>query len=99
MKETRLKKNQVIARLEDNDIKAMLEESKASLNLYQADLKDAENNFNRVTKLLQTGSVSQQEYDQAQSKYNRVLASIEIARARVNAAEVALRKYAYQSSL
>jgi len=82
--------NQIIARLEDNDIKAQLDQAKANLKLSQADLNDAEKNYNRQKDLLRTGSVSQMEFDAAESRYNRVLASIDVAKALVTQSEVAL---------
>ncbi len=86
----KVKKNQVVGRLEDNDIRALLDEAKANLNLNLADLKDAKNEYERQQALFKTGSSSQQTLDAAESRYNRVLALIEIAKARVNAAEVNL---------
>lgn len=83
-------KDQIIARLEDSDIKAQLEQAKANLKLSEADLKDAENNFNRQKELLKTGSTTKMEVDAAESRYNRVLASIDVAKAQVLQAEVAL---------
>ena len=82
--------NQVIARLEDSDIKAQLEQTKANLKLNEADLKDAEKNYDRQKNLLKTGSATQMEFDAAESRYNRVLASIEVAKAIVLQSEVAL---------
>ena len=83
-------KDQILARLEDSDIKAQLEQAKANLKLSEADLKDAENNFNRQKELLKSGSTTKMEVDAAESRYNRVLASIDVARAQVLQAEVAL---------
>lgn len=85
-----VKKNQVIARLEDNDIRAQLEQAKANLKLQQADLVNALNTFNRTKDLFAKGLSSQQELDQTEANYNRILASIEVAKAGVQAAEVAL---------
>lgn len=85
-----VKKDQVIARLEDNDIKAQLEQARANLKLQQADLINALNTFNRTKDLFAKGLVSQQELDGAEANYNRILASIEVAKAGVQAAEVAL---------
>jgi len=82
--------NQVIARLEDSDIKAQLDQAKANLKLNLADLNDAEKNYNRQKNLLKSGSASQSELDAAESRYNRVLASIEVAKALVTQSEVAL---------
>jgi RND family efflux transporter MFP subunit len=85
-----VKKNQVIGRLEDNDIRAQLEQAKANLKLQQADLNDSKNTFDRAKELFEKGLSSQQEYDQAEANYNRILASIEVAKAGVQVAEVAL---------
>ncbi|MEW6702418.1 MAG: efflux RND transporter periplasmic adaptor subunit [Bacteroidota bacterium] len=86
----RVQKNQVIARIDDSDIRAQLEQTKANLRLTQAELIDAENNYKRQRELLKTGSTSQADLDAAQSRYNRVLASIEVAKAQVQGAEVAM---------
>lgn len=85
-----VKKNEIIARLEDNDIRAQLEQAKANLKLQQADLINALNTFNRTKDLFVKGLSSQQELDQTEANYNRILASIEVAKAGVQAAEVAL---------
>lgn len=85
-----VKKNEIIARLEDNDIRAQLEQSVANLKLNEADLKDAENFFNRQKELFSKGLSSQQEYETAEARYNKVLASIELAKAQVFASEVAM---------
>ncbi|MFA7420030.1 MAG: efflux RND transporter periplasmic adaptor subunit [Melioribacteraceae bacterium] len=82
--------NQIIARLEDSDIKAQLAQAQANLKLNQAELKDAENNYNRQKTLLASGATSQMEVDAAESRYNRVIASIDVAKAQVLAAEVSM---------
>lgn len=82
--------NQIIARLEDNDIKAQLEQAKATLKLYEADLKESGNNFKRAEELLKSGSATPADVDAAEARYHRVLASIELAKAQVRSAEVAL---------
>ncbi len=85
-----VKKNQIIGRLENNDILAQLDQAKANLNLQQAGLVDAQNTFSRVQNLFNKGLSSQQEFDQAQSNLNSVLASIEVAKAGIRVAEVSL---------
>jgi len=85
-----VKKEQVLAKLDDNDIKAQLEQAKATLKFNQADLKDAENSFNRVKKLFTSGSAAQSELDAAEARFNRTSASIEVAKAQVMGAEVAM---------
>ncbi len=83
-------KDQVIAKLEDNDIKTQLDQAKANLSLTQSELKDAENSFNRMRALVQSKSASQSDLDAAEFRYKRVVANIEVAKAQVKAAEVAL---------
>lgn len=83
-------KNQIIGRLEDTDIRPQLEEAKANLQLYKADLNSAENTLNREKELFQKGLSSQQSFDLAEANYKRLLASIDIASARIKQYEVAL---------
>jgi HlyD family secretion protein len=51
----RVKKGQVLARLEDTDIKASLDQARANLKLNEADLKDAEQWLARQKTLLEKG--------------------------------------------
>jgi HlyD family secretion protein len=86
----RVKKGQVLARLEDTDIKASLDQARANLKLNEADLKDAEQWLARQKTLLEKGVSTQSDYDGAEARYQRVLASIAVAKAMVVGAEVAL---------
>lgn len=83
-------KGQIIARLEDNDIKAQLEQARANLKVIQADVREAENSYNRTKTLFSSKSVTQIELDLAEAKYQRVLANVEMAKAMVTGAEVAV---------
>ena len=85
-----VRKDQIIARLEDNDIRAQLEQAKANLKLYEADLRESENFFNRQKELFSKGLSSKQEFEVAETRYNRTLASIDVAKAQLTSAEVAL---------
>jgi RND family efflux transporter MFP subunit len=86
----KVKKGQIIGRLEDNDIHALLEQAKANLLLTQADLKDAENSYNREKALLKTGSATKMEVDAAEARYLRVIASIDAAKANISSQKIAL---------
>jgi len=86
----RVKKGQIIARLDDRDIVAQLDEAKSSLQLFNAQLKEVENNYNREKELFNRGLSSQQSLDQAETAYKSLLANIDMADARIRAAEVAL---------
>jgi len=85
-----VKKDQIIARIEDSDIKAQLEEAEANLKFYEADLKEAENNYKREVELFEKGLTSAQLFDRAEANYKRLLASLDIAKARITQYEVAL---------
>lgn len=86
----KVKKGQIIARLDDRDIQAQLDEAKSGLQLYQAQLNEVQNSYNREKELFSRGLSSQQNLDQAETTYNMLLANIEIAKARIQEAEVSL---------
>lgn len=86
----KVKKDQIIARLEDSDIKAQLAQARANLKVYEADLKEAESSYRRNQSLLKANASTQLELEAAEARYLRVLASIELAKAQVTSAEVAL---------
>ena len=86
----RVKQNHIIARLEDSDVRASLEQAKANLRLNEADLKDAQQSLVRQKSLLDKGLANQAEYDGADARLQRVIASIEMAKAMLTSAEVSL---------
>jgi len=86
----RVKRGQVIARLEDSDVLATLARAKENLRVEEADLKDARLSLERLNKLLKDGFVAQAEYDTAEARYQRVVASIAAAQFAVKEAEVAV---------
>ncbi len=86
----RVAKNQIIARLEDADVRAALEQAKANLRVSEADLKDAQQSLARQKSLLEKGLANQAEYDAADARLQRVIAGIEMAKAMVTSAEVQL---------
>jgi RND family efflux transporter MFP subunit len=86
----RVTKDQVIARLEDSDIHALLDQSRANLKMNEADLKDANQSLARQKSLLDKGLTTQAEYDAADARQQRVAASIEVAKAMVAGAEVSM---------
>ncbi len=86
----KVRKGQVIARLENADVAAALARAQQSLRLAEADLKDAKVSLERQGTLLREGVVAQAEYDAAEARYKRVVASIEVAKYAVKEAEVAV---------
>jgi RND family efflux transporter MFP subunit len=85
-----VKKNQIIARLENDDIIAQIEEAKANLMLYEADLVAVKNNFEREKNLFNQKLSSEQNLELAEANYKKLIASIEIAKARIKQLEVSL---------
>ena len=85
-----VKKDQIIARLEDADVLASLEQARANLTVNESDLSDAQRWLERQKLLQQKGLGSQAELDGAEARFKRVNASITSATAAVKAAEVAL---------
>jgi HlyD family secretion protein len=86
----RVKKGQVIARLEDSDVAAALQRARENLRVAQADLNDAKQSQERMRTLLKQDLVAQAEYDVAEARYQRVIATIDAARFAVREAEVAV---------
>lgn len=86
----KVKKDQVIARLEDSDMMAALAQAKANLKMNEADLISAERALKREKSLFEKGLSTQADYDAADAQYRRVLASIDVAKAMVSGQEVAL---------
>jgi HlyD family secretion protein len=85
-----VKKGQVLARLEDRDVMASLSRAKENLRMQEADLNDAKRSLERQKKLLAMNLVAQADFDAAEARYNRVVASIESARSAVKEAETAV---------
>jgi len=86
----RVKRNQIIARLEDSDVIAALEKAKADNEVAKADLDDARRTLERQQTLYSSGLTSKAELDAAEARQRRVLALIRSAEAAVKGAEVAL---------
>jgi RND family efflux transporter MFP subunit len=86
----RVKKGQVIARLDDSDVAATLQRARENLRLAEADLNDAKTSLERQRVLLQRELIAQAEYDAAEARYKRVVASIDAAKFAVKEADVAV---------
>ena len=85
-----VKKGQVIARLEDSDVVATLQRARENLRVAQADLNDAKRSLERMQILLKQDLVAQAEFDVAEARYQRVIATIDAAKFTVREAEVAV---------
>jgi len=93
-----VRSGQVIARLENKDLQALLRQgeaavgsSKASLEQERAELADAGQSFARQKELLKQGIVSKSEYDVAEARYKRAAAAVNGAEAGVRSSLAALQ--------
>jgi len=95
---SKVKKGEVIARLEDRDVLAAqeqtaanLENARSTLVQAQAEYDDASVNFTRSKDLLAKGFISQMDFDTADARYKRAVAGVNGAKSAINAAQAALR--------
>ena len=86
----RVKEGQIIARLEDSDVRAQLAQAEAQLQVNQADLQNAEQTLKRTRALADSNFSSQAALDSAQAHYLQVKSSIAVAQAALKGAQVAL---------
>ena len=85
-----VKKNQIIARIEDEDMQAALNQARANYELARADYDDAQQWLERQRTMYASGTTSKAELDAAEARFKRVEAAIKAAEAGLRAAEVAL---------
>src|SRR3990167_4493525 len=86
----RVKKGQILARIENADMKAQVDQARATLRMNEAELRDTQQWLARQKLLLEKGLASQAEFDGADARHQRVVASIDVAKAAIVAADVAL---------
>ena len=89
---SRVKKGQIIARLENEDVTAAKHQAEANLNVARhnleqarAELQDATLSFNRNKELLAHDFVSRADYDASEARYKRAIAAVDAAEAAVRA--------------
>jgi RND family efflux transporter MFP subunit len=93
-----VKKGEVIARLENDDVIAAKDQAEANLNAARhnldqakADLHETTITFNRYKELISQGFVSQSEYDAAEARFKRASASEAAFEAAIKASAAALK--------
>ncbi|MEN6615718.1 MAG: efflux RND transporter periplasmic adaptor subunit, partial [Syntrophorhabdus sp.] len=94
-----VKKNQILARLENADLAATLRQAEANLNVSRssvdqakAELHDAQVNFEREKRLLAKEFTTKSSYDAAEARYKKALAAVKGAQSTVRANEAAVRE-------
>jgi RND family efflux transporter MFP subunit len=86
----KVKRGEIIARLEDSDVLAALAQAQANLSVARADSADAHRTLERTRELFRNNLASKAELDAAEARYARVAATIRYAVATVTSAEVAV---------
>lgn len=81
---------QVIATLDNNDIKAALDQTRAALAQAEVDTLNSGRAYRRAAELLKSGAVTNATLEDAEARYQNALASFQGARAAVRVAEVNL---------
>ncbi len=86
----RVSKGDLLARLDETDIRIDVETSQAGLKASQADVKSAQtnvyttrSNYDRIQKLYENDNVSLSEFEQARGNYETSLASLQAAKSRM----------------
>jgi RND family efflux transporter MFP subunit len=95
---TRVKKGQIIARLENADLQAALSQAQAQVNTakanlvqVEAEIKDARLKFERLERLIQSKAIAQADYDSADARLQQLLAGRSAALSQIKGAEAGLR--------
>ncbi|HXQ28171.1 MAG TPA: efflux RND transporter periplasmic adaptor subunit [Gemmatimonadales bacterium] len=86
----RVTAGEIIARLEDSDVRAQLAQAQANLALSEADRHNAEQSLARVRALRDSDFATPAGLDSAEAHYAQVVSAIDVAKAEVEGAEVAL---------
>lgn len=94
----RVKKGEMIARLESDDVIAARSQAEANLNAVRhnleqakAELNDATVSFGRYKNLIEEGFVSKAAYDASDARYRKAAAAVAAAEAAVKAGKAALQ--------
>jgi RND family efflux transporter MFP subunit len=93
-----VKEGQVLARLENDDVQALVDQNRANVVLAEArarearaNLEDAERHFTRMRKLVTTGAVSRSDFDTAEARAKASRAAMNASAAALKASRAALR--------
>lgn len=94
----RIKKGDLIGKIENNDIRAEWLDAKATLSAMKAtekrnlaELKRLETDYRRMKNLFESGAISKSDFDDAETKYNVALAQKEVDQANVLSAEARMK--------
>src|SRR4030095_11061000 len=80
---SKVKRNDVLGRLESHDVDAALLQAKADLQVEIASLAEAKSNFNRKKTAVEQKILPESEFDVADAQYKRGIANVESAKPKV----------------
>lgn len=86
----RVARGQLLARLDSRDLEAAVAQAKAAVMMAEANLKNSEAQFKRITGLHAKGSVTEKNLEDATAHYQVTQAGLAQAQANLGAAEVML---------
>ncbi|MHB8108513.1 MAG: efflux RND transporter periplasmic adaptor subunit [Syntrophorhabdaceae bacterium] len=96
---SRVKKDQILARLENSDLAAAVRQAEANLNVSRssveqakAELHEAQVNFEREKRLLAKEFTTRSSYDAAEARYKKALAAVKGSESSVKANEAAVKE-------
>ena len=94
---SRVKKGQIIARLENADLQANINQAQANVNTakanlgqIEAEIKDAQLKYDRSRRLIQSKAIAQSDYDTTEAKLQQLQAGKAAALSQIKAAEAGL---------
>lgn len=87
-------KGQVLMVIDTNTLADQLNVAKADLAVAESSMESAVNNYERAERLVASNAISQKEFDQSKTEYNRAQSAIELAKSRISQAQTNLN-YAY----
>jgi RND family efflux transporter MFP subunit len=87
---SRVRTNEIIARLENRDVMAASDQAVAGVSSAKAELADAQQNYGRMKELREKGYVAQSELDTADTRQKRAQAAVIGAEAALRSAQVAV---------
>jgi HlyD family secretion protein len=96
---SRVKKGQVIARINTDELNARAQQALATVQQFEAALKKTENDLRRAISLRDSGFVSKASYDAALSARDSASANLKSARAQSEQAQANLAKAAIRSPI
>lgn len=86
----KVKKDEVLLRIDDREIKEQVAQAEALLKTAQANLSESQRDFDRYKKLYEEQAVSQQQFDRSRTAYDVAKASVGRATARLEEARAQL---------